>query len=299
MKSKARGIILILLIITLGCVSVNRNEPLNALSDEALPIVSSIEKTDVDPLVLVLSFDYEDLGIDTGTKNLPIIFKILEKHDASATFFILGRTAENNPDSIKDIYSRGYSIGLHTTIHHFPIFSRESALVIEDVYNTTSSYVWDRSFKTTGAFMDDLEINRKSVKDAVGNDVELNMFRSPSLVVNWSRNPEYFSSLKMANIEIDSSVFRELGDNKPFYLLYGVVEVPVTVSETSLSDLENLNRISEEYSKEGLPLVMYIHPQKLGSNDLIIFDEFLSSLEEEYDVTYLMVDEVPTYYGTS
>lgn len=299
MKSKARGIILILLLITLGCVSSNQREPLPALSDEPINITHSTEKVVGNPLVLVLSFDYEDIGPDNRTKNLPNIFQILEKHDANATFFILGKTAENNPNAVKEIYSRGYSLGLHTSIHHFPIFTREDALTIEEVYMTEPGYVWDRSFKTPEAFIGDIEKNRKSIKDAIGNDVELKMFRSPSLVVNWSRGPEYFRSLKMANIEIDSSVFREATDKEPFYNLYGIVEVPVSVSETSLFNVTSLNKTVAVYSKDGAPFVMYIHPQKLGSTDLIIFDEFLSSLEEEYDVTYLRVDEVPTYYGTS
>ena len=125
------------------------------------------------------------------------------------------------------------------------------------------------------------------------------MFRSPSLVVNWTRDPDYFSTLQDAGIEIDSSVFREPSDKDPFYSIKGVVEVPVTVSETALSNITSLNKIAESYSSSGFPFGMYMHPQKLSPADIDTLDDFLSSLEEEYDVTYLKVDEVPTYYETT
>ncbi len=299
MKSKAGWIIFILLIMTSGSVSMNQSGQLRTRFYQSMHINPNSGKTPRNPLVMVLSFDYEDLTTDSGTKNLPSIFQILEKHDAKATFFILGKAAEKNPSAVKEIHSKGYSLGLHTSTHQFPVFKRDEASDIEKIYTTSPNYVWDRSFKTPEIFYEDLEKNKKYVTNAIGDNIELKMFRSPSLVVNWTKDPEYFSTLKKAGIKIDSSAIRESTDKEPVYSLYGIIEVPVTVSETSLSNLQNLNRISEEYSKEGLPFVMYIHPQKLGSNDLIIFDTFLSSLEEEYAVTYLRVDEVPTYYGTS
>ncbi|MEE8359214.1 MAG: polysaccharide deacetylase family protein [Candidatus Hydrothermarchaeales archaeon] len=299
MKSKAGWIIFILLIMTSGSVSMNQSGQLRTRFYQSMHINPNSGKTPRNPLVMVLSFDYEDLTTDSGTKNLPSIFQILEKHDAKATFFILGKAAEKNPSAVKEIYVRGHSLGLHTSTHHFPIFTRDDASEIEEVYKTELDYVWDRSFKTPEIFYEDLEKNKKYVTNAIGDNIELKMFRSPSLVVNWTTDQEYFSTLKKAGIKIDSSAIRESTDKEPVYLLYGIIEVPVSVSETSLFNVTSLNIIVEGYSKDSLPFVMYIHPQKLGSNDLIIFDEFLSSLEEEYDVTYLMVDEVPTYYGTS
>ncbi len=133
----------------------------------------------------------------------------------------------------------------------------------------------------------------------MGGGIDLNMFRSPSLVINWTMDPMYFSTLKDAGIEIDSSVLRDYTDKRPFYNIHGIVEVPISVSETRLSDVLHLNKIARRYSKDRIPFVMYIHPQKLSTADIDTLDEFLSLMEEEYDVTYLKVDEVPTYYETT
>ncbi|MFQ5975230.1 MAG: polysaccharide deacetylase family protein [Candidatus Hydrothermarchaeales archaeon] len=284
MVSKVKGIIFILLLLTIGYISTNQG---------------SSRKTVKNPLVMVLSFDYEDRRTDIGTKNLPSIFQILEKHNATATFFIVGETAEENPGAVKEIHSKGYSLGLHSSKHNFPIFTRDDASEIEEVYKTELDYVWDRSFKTPEIFYEDLEKNKKYVTNAIGDNIELKMFRSPSLVVNWTNDPEYFSTLKKAGIKIDSSAIRESTDKEPVYSLYGIIEVPVSVSEARLSDVSRLNIIVEGYSKDSLPFVMYIHSQKLTLNDIKTFDEFLSSMEEGYNVTYLKVDEVPTYYGMS
>lgn len=296
MKSKARWIIFILLIMTSGSVSMNQSGQLRTHFYQSMHIDPNSGKTPRNSLVMVLSFDYEDLTTDSGTKNLPSIFQILEKHDAKATFFILGKAAEKNPGAVKEIYVRGHSLGLHTSTHQFPVFKKDDALEIEKIYKTMLDYVWDRSFKTTTAFFDDLEKNRRSVINAVEDEIELKMFRSPSLTVNWTRDSEYFLTLKNAGIEIDSSVYRTETDKEPFYDLNGIVEVPVTTSETRLSNIPRLGSMVEEYSKSGMPFVMFIHPQKLDTDDLKTLDEFLSSVEEGYMVIYLKIDDIQTYY---
>ncbi len=45
------------------------------------------------------------------------ILKILEENNAKATFFIIGKNAEENPDMVKKTYSAGHEIGNHTYSH--------------------------------------------------------------------------------------------------------------------------------------------------------------------------------------
>ncbi len=296
MEKKVGLMFLILVVLIAGYISIYPGESSINPSEASLSVDPNVNGNS---LVIVLSFDYEDTINNIGTENLPHIFQILERHNAKATFFVLGRTAEANPDAIKEVYSRGYSFGLHTWTHNFPIFTRHDAIAVEKIYKVQSDYVWDRSFKTSEAFYGDIVKNKKSVQSAVGEGIDLKMFRSPSLVINWTVDPLYFSTLKEAGIEIDSSFLRAYTDKRPFYNIHGIVEVPVSVSETRLSDVSHLNKIAGRYSRDRIPFVMYIHPQKLTPRDFTTLDDFLSSLEEEYDVTYLKLDEVPTYYGMS
>ncbi|MFO8002447.1 MAG: DUF3473 domain-containing protein [Marinilabilia sp.] len=50
-------------------------------------------------------------------KNTRTILEILERHDVSATFFILGWTGERNPGLVKEIVEKGHLIGCHSYEH--------------------------------------------------------------------------------------------------------------------------------------------------------------------------------------
>lgn len=50
-------------------------------------------------------------------EDIPQILEILEKYDAKATFFILGRWAKDNPSAVKMIANAGHEIGSHSNTH--------------------------------------------------------------------------------------------------------------------------------------------------------------------------------------
>jgi len=251
------------------------------------------------PLTVVLSFDYEDMDTNIGEKNLPEIFRILDKHNASATFFVLGVTAKRKPDSILEIYERGYSLGMHTYYHNFTIFNQEDAMIIAEVYNTNIDYVWAHSFKTQSAFYSDLKTTQLEIMKALNNATTPRIFRSPSLIVNWTKDKRYFDSLKDAGIEIDSSIYQDFSNPRPYYFEEGVIEVPVTTSELRFNMPEVLYNLSENYMRQNIPLVLYIHPQKLNETTLDILDEYLTNIDQNYDVRYVKVEDVPKIFNTS
>lgn len=56
-----------------------------------------------------------DCGYENGnTKN---ILKALKKHDAKATFFVVGHFLETSPDLVKQMLKEGHTVGNHT-YHH-------------------------------------------------------------------------------------------------------------------------------------------------------------------------------------
>ncbi len=245
-------------------------------------------------LVIALSFDYEDIGINDGERNLPEIFHILDKHDAKATFFVLGITAMKKPESIREIYRRGYSLGIHTYYHNFPIFEQEDAGMIAEIYNTTLEYVWERSFKTEASFYSDLKITQLEIMKAIDNATIPKLFRAPSLVINWTGDQRYFDVLKKAGMEIDSSIYQDFPNPRAYYTEGGIVEVPVIASEARLNDPDTFYTIAEKCSREGVPFVLFIHPHKLTEPTLAELDNLLTSLEARYDVHYVKIEEVPS-----
>jgi peptidoglycan/xylan/chitin deacetylase (PgdA/CDA1 family) len=252
----------------------------------------SIKMGEKQPLVVVLSFDYEDLNTQKGKENLPSIFRVLDKHNATATFFIVGRTAEMNPEEVRKIYERNYSLGLHTYYHNYPIFNPNDAALIGEFYNKSPEYEWERSFKTKEAFYKDILRNRASVMEAIENATTPTMFRCPSLTINWTRDPAYFEVLKMAGILIDSSIYQDFSNPRASYTIGGILEVPVTASDFDYQRIEKLKAMAKILSDAEAPLVLFLHPSNIKDDRLYALDNFLVFLEENYKVEYLKIEDI-------
>ena len=54
-----------------------------------------------------------------GSDDIDKILSVLKKHNCSATFFVLGTWAQNNPEAIKKIVSSGHEIGNHSHNHTY------------------------------------------------------------------------------------------------------------------------------------------------------------------------------------
>ena len=89
--------------------------------------------------VLYLTFD---AGFENG--NTPIILDALKKHNAPATFFVVGTYIESNPDLIKRMENEGHIVGNHT--YHHPDMTKLSSLSafekelkdVENAYNNVT-----------------------------------------------------------------------------------------------------------------------------------------------------------------
>ena len=73
-----------------------------------LPIYS----VDTKEKKIALTFD-----VNWGNDNTEKILDILDKYNAKATFFVIGKWADDYPEKVKDISKRGHDIGNHTNMH--------------------------------------------------------------------------------------------------------------------------------------------------------------------------------------
>ena len=85
----------------------------NATFDE-LKKFDAFYAQDTGEKVIYLTFD---AGYENG--NTPAILEALTKHQAPATFFVVGTLLESNPELIKQILAAGNTIGNHTWHHRF------------------------------------------------------------------------------------------------------------------------------------------------------------------------------------
>ncbi len=111
---------------------------------EAVPVPDIVEPA---PKTVYLTFDDGPCG-NTGR-----LLDVLKKHDAKATFFVVGNKA--SPEFIKRAYEEGHSIGVHSYTHVYKdIYASEEAffrdfLATEQViYEQTGSYT--RLFRFPG-----------------------------------------------------------------------------------------------------------------------------------------------------
>jgi peptidoglycan/xylan/chitin deacetylase (PgdA/CDA1 family) len=65
-----------------------------------------------------------------------LLLDLLQRHETPATFFVVGKKAEGNPELIREILSRGHAIGNHS-YHHDPfLMLRSSARLAEEIGRT-------------------------------------------------------------------------------------------------------------------------------------------------------------------
>jgi peptidoglycan-N-acetylglucosamine deacetylase len=112
--------------------------------------------------------------------NIERLFLLLEKKNQNATFFCIGWIAEKYPDIIRDIISRGYEIGSHTSRH-------------ELVY-----------LQTPQQFREDLISSVDVIENITG--IKVKYFRAPGFSIT-QKNKWAFDILSEQGIDIDCSVF--------------------------------------------------------------------------------------------
>lgn len=86
--------------------------PVGNASIQELASMDAYYAQDTSEKVLYLTFD---AGYENG--NTPAILEALTKHQAPATFFVVGTLLESNPELINQILAAGNTIGNHTWHH--------------------------------------------------------------------------------------------------------------------------------------------------------------------------------------
>lgn len=98
----------VLLILTVALFSADRVQTAMSVPDKVLPIYSV--KTNKKQLAITFDAAW-------GADDTDEIIAILKKHNAKATFFIVGEWAEKYPESVKAFYDNGHSVAGHSYNH--------------------------------------------------------------------------------------------------------------------------------------------------------------------------------------
>ena len=106
------------------------------------------------PKTMYLTFDD-----GPNTENTNKILDILKEKDIKATFFVVGKNVERNPETTRRIVEEGHTIGIHCYNHDYNV-----------IYSNVDAYV------------EDFEKARAIVYEVTG--VETNIFRFPGGSIN-------------------------------------------------------------------------------------------------------------------
>lgn len=98
------------------------------------------------------------LTFDDGPsrKSTPAVLDILDKYNIKATFFVVGKMINENPDILKNINDRGHQIGNHSYSHDY-------------------NYL----YKSADNFMADIYKTEKLIRSIIGNDFDSKIIRFP------------------------------------------------------------------------------------------------------------------------
>lgn len=118
-KRKFRFLILFLLLINLALLfKLYREYKTVFIEVKKLPIY----KVDRNDKKIALTFD-----VNWGDNNIDEILDILDKYDIKASFFVIGKWAEDNKTEVIKLYERGQEIGNHSYSHkYFSKISKET-----------------------------------------------------------------------------------------------------------------------------------------------------------------------------
>ncbi|MDG6078026.1 polysaccharide deacetylase [Erythrobacter litoralis] len=90
-------------------------------------------RVQTDERLVALTFDDgpTDRGVDA-------VMQALARHDAKATFFLIGNAIERNPEAVRQLVSAGHEIGNHS-YSHVPNVGRPQAFYREEVERTNAA----------------------------------------------------------------------------------------------------------------------------------------------------------------
>jgi len=123
-------------------------QPRGNASSEYLKQYDAVYVGPADKKTIYLTFD---AGYENG--NMPAILDALKKHNAHATFFVVGHFVKGNPDLTRRMAEEGHTIGNHT--FHHPDMSKiwdmdsfkKELVSLEELYKETTGKEMSRYYR--------------------------------------------------------------------------------------------------------------------------------------------------------
>ena len=218
----------------------------------------------------VLSIDvesWEEANIDCQIPTNPSlvrqvdkVLEILAKHNAKATFFILGKVAQTFPEAVKSIVTAGHEVACHSYFHK-PIYRQTPEEFKADLLRAKQALESVSGQKVCGFRAPYFSITRESlwalpilIEAGFGYDSSLVPVRAPHY--GFADGKEGFYRLSLSNgvslIEAPPATTRVFG-----------YRVPLGGGYFKMFSKEPFIRKLADLQSRNLPAVFYFHPHEL------------------------------------
>ena len=232
---------------------------------------------------LVEPFVSEDKKIPTMFKGLDKILELLRKYDVKATFFVVGKLLQSNPEILDKILDAEHEIGFHTMKHtrlDSPNFKQKFKDEIKEFDKLTSK-------KSIGFRAPTFSINKKS--SWVIDELVKNNYRYDSSIIpaktslygipKAEKSPYKITSKNLEKnsqdgklIEFPLLVTKFLGKTIPAAGGFYLRALPLKIIKDAIKSYEDKNRVSSFYIHSWELTPEYIPKIKLPiKNNFITF----------------------------
>ena len=134
------------------------------------------EQIETNQKLVALTFD------DGPTKNVNQILPLLDKYNAKATFFLIGKEIEKHPEEAKKIVEAGHQVGNHTYSHNRMVFKTPS-YIKEEIQKT------DQLIQKAG-YKGEIDFRPPNGKKLVGLPYYLNKHNRDT--ITWNIEPDSY-----------------------------------------------------------------------------------------------------------
>jgi polysaccharide deacetylase family protein (PEP-CTERM system associated) len=219
----------------------------------------------------ILTFDIEewydvnypkvDVLINPGESSLETevrdILALCAKYKAKATFFVLGRVAERNPDLIKEIQAGGHEIACHGYDHKL-VYNSSPQEFKDDLGKAVRILESISGKKVLGYRAPSWSFNKKThwayqILSEMGLKYSASVFPVKTYIYGFPGSPR-FPHLVNNILEIPTSTIRLLGQNVPFSGGFYFRFWPLFFIKRAI---EGLNRKDQ-------PAILYLHPREIN-----------------------------------
>ncbi|TMU87515.1 polysaccharide deacetylase [Bacillus sp. BHET2] len=190
--------------------------------------------------VIAITFD------DGPTENVDEILTTLEKYEAKATFFLIGREIEKHPEEIEKIVKAGHGIGNHSYSHERMIF-KSRTYYREEIEKT------DELINQAG-YDGQIDFRPPNGKKLIGLPYYLDKYKRETIM--WNIEPDSISNDPYEKV----AYVKEKAKPGSIILLHPMYD-------ESRNVIQLLDEILAALTKEGFTFATVNELQQMASND--------------------------------